>query len=158
MSDTRPDESEIPIDIADEETIVRAVKTPAHYKKNKLATAVFRPRAGETSISVMRQIMGDDFCKAKAVDIGGNQYVGLLTIKASAIRTIGSTVGDSREEYLGHADLDHGFPSAPANDPAGAEDFARMTERCQELKNASNFHLDPAPAAKGWAGSKLKID
>ena len=78
-----------PIAIDDSETIVRAIVAPAHHNKGKIATAVFRPRRGETSLSVMRQLMGDDFCKAKGVEIGeaspSQHYVGLLTIKAAAM-------------------------------------------------------------------------
>jgi hypothetical protein len=106
--------------------------------------------------------MGDDFCKDKAVEIArrspNQTYVGLLTIKAAAIRETGSDVRDSRSEFLGHADLDHGFPSAPANEPGSAEAFARMTERCQALKKASIFREDERPGLSGWAGKTLKIE
>ncbi len=161
MSEQVVEEPGLPIEIDDAETIVRAVVSPAHYRKGKLATAVFRPRVGESSISVMRQLMGDDFCKAKGVEIGrrsnSQTYVGLLTIKVDAIRATGSTVTDSRREWLGHADLDHGF-SVPADDPPTSQVFIQMTERCNELKNASVFHPDPAADQEGWSGPPLKME
>jgi hypothetical protein len=106
--------------------------------------------------------MGDDFCKAKGVEIGQRSatqtYVGLLTIKASTIREIGSSVQDSRSEWLGHADLDHGFAAPPPDDPGSATELERMTERCRALKDASRFHLDPTPEVTGWRGAPLKLE
>lgn len=155
------DAVDLPIPIEDAETIVRAVVAPAHYKNGKLATAVFRPPAGKSSISVMRQRMGDNYCKKKGVEIGsaspGQQYVGLLTIRAGAIRNAGSFVSDSRDEWLGHADLDHGFVSVP-NDPLRADEFARMTERCQALKKSSTFYADPDTASVAWSGPPLRLE
>ena len=97
MSGQQLDASALPVPIDAGETIVRAVKTPAHYKNGKVATAVFRPRAQESSVSVMRQLMGDDFCKTKGVEIGGGTYVGLLTIKAAAVSRAIAAAGDLRE-------------------------------------------------------------
>src|SRR5262245_7237964 len=152
---------DLPIAIDDAETIVRAIVAPSHYKKGKVATAAFRPPIGKSAISVMRQLMGDDFCKNKGAHIAkespNQTYIGLLTIKAAAIREVGSSVTDSREEWLGHADLDHGFSSMPAHEPGSAAEFERMTERCQALKKASIFHKDKSPEVAGWAGPPLKL-
>src|SRR5262245_12619151 len=60
---------DLPIAIDDAETIVRAIMAPSHYKKGKVATAAFRPPIGKSAISVMRQLMGDNFCKNKGADI-----------------------------------------------------------------------------------------
>jgi hypothetical protein len=154
---------DLPIAIDDVETIVRAIVAPSHYsKKGKVATAAFRPPVGKSAISVMRQLMGDNFCKDKAVEIAkespSQTYVGLLTIKAGVIRQVGSDVRDSREEWPGHADLDHGFLSAPPNEPASAAEFERMTVRCQTLRDASLFHKDGTPEVGGWAGPPLNLN
>src|SRR5437899_8335550 len=101
MSSEPAEGAELPIAIEDGETIVRAIVSPAHYRNGKLATAAFRPPPGKSALSVMRQLMGDDFCKAKGVEIGngspGQKYVGLLAIKAASIREAGSSVTDSRD-------------------------------------------------------------
>lgn len=157
------DAASLPISIDDAEIIVRAVIAPAHVKKNgKLSPAAFRPRAGASSVSAMRQKMGDDFCKVKALEIASKsstgKYEGLLTIKANSIRASGSNVIDSREQWLGHADIDHGFASAPQNDPGKVGEFERMTERCRILRDNSNFHQDPDPSVSGWQGPKLRRD
>src|SRR5262245_20993778 len=65
MSGHPASEPHIPVEIDDAETIVRAIVAPSHYKKGKVATAAFRPPIGKSAISVMRQLMGDDFCKNK---------------------------------------------------------------------------------------------
>lgn len=164
MNGQTDDAQAIEVEIADEETIVRAVISPAHYSKKKLSNSVFRPPPGETSLSVMRQLMGDDFCKAKGVEIGKQApdpqaYVGLLSIRARDIRAAGSTVTDSREHWLGHADLDHGI-AAPAknSEPSSAADLERLVERCETLKAASVFQKDPDREGEGWKGAPLRLD
>lgn len=152
-------DSDIPVPIEDTETIVRAIVAPSHFdKKGRVKAGAFRPKAG-SSISVIRQLMGDNFCKAKGVDVGRTApdgYKGLLVLTAASIRKTGSTVSDSRDEYLGHADLDHGFVSEP-NEPATRDAFERMTERCQALRDASTYHADPDPAGLGWRGAPLRL-
>jgi hypothetical protein len=163
MSENSPNADEIPLAIADDETIVRALLTPVHVKKGKVKKAAFRPRPGQSAISVMRQIMGDDSCKDKAVEIGAaakpkNEYLGLLTIRTDAIRQKGSTVTDSRDEFLGHADLDHGFPQLPADEPAATPDeLQKMDDRIDALIKASVFRADQSPEQSGWSGTPLKI-
>ena len=162
MSGQGSDRFELPVEIADAETIVRVVVAPAHFdKKGRVKAGAFRPKTGESGISVIRQLMGDDFCKAKGVAIGHaapEGYKGLLTLAAAAIRVAGSTVVDSRDgQYLGHADLDHGFASV-RDEPATRHAFEKMTERCQALKDASRYHADPEPEVDGWQGPTLKIE
>lgn len=163
MNEQPADGQDIPVPIDDSETIVRAVVANAHYdvKKGKVRPSAFRPKAGETAISTMRQLMGDGFCKAKAVEIAenspGQTYIGLLAITAAQIRAEGSEIADSRSEWLGHADLDHGFPSPPPNEPASAAEFQRMTERCQALLRAAVFQKDPIPESESWDGDQLVL-
>ena len=92
---------QLPVEIQDSETIVRATKTPHHVNKNqtRLRPSAFRPPPGETTISVMRQLMGDDFCKNKGVEICGEEYIGLATITAIEIRCRGSLVLDHRVDF-----------------------------------------------------------
>jgi hypothetical protein len=110
----------------------------------------------------MRQLMGDDFCKNKAVEIAAkskNEYIGLLTILASRIRTAGSTVEDSREEFLGHADLDHGFERPAQDEPLGSpEELDRRDEQIKALIAASRLHVDLSKTELGWSGEPLKMD
>lgn len=169
MIDQQLDAASLPTTIEDSETIVRAVLAPAHFRNGKVATAVFRPPPGKSDVSVMRQRMGDvmqerlgdTFCKRKGVEIGKaapppTKYVGLLAITARSIRQVGSTVCDSRDVWLGHADLDHSFTSVK-DEPASKAEFTRMTEVCQALRKASTFHEDKEPDAETWTGQPLKM-
>lgn len=141
--------------VDDSETIIRALKTPYHFdaKKKKLKPAAFRPPAGKSVISVMRQLIGDDACKDHAVRIGASDYVGLAALSSAGIRRIGSEVLDAPAEYFGHAHIDHQLPPPIANEPASAEANARY----KALADASKCHVDEKPHLTGWFGAALKI-
>ena len=146
---------ELPPDIDDAERIVRAVKTPYHVKKGKLKPAAFRPQPGQSIISVMRQLMGDDFCKDKAVEIAKASYVGLAVLAAYAIRAAGSEVHDAPNDFIGHAHIDHGFSSPLENEPPSPQETERMNTRYRSLADASTLHIDHSPTAPGWTGPPL---
>src|SRR5215207_7123795 len=99
MSGQPIDGAELPVAIDDTETIVRAIVAPSHVnKKGRVTAGAFRPPPGKSAISVMRQLMRDDACKARGLQIGrdspGQTYKGLLAIRAARIREAGSTVTD----------------------------------------------------------------
>jgi len=148
----------LPVAISDKETIVRALKTPAHFdeRKKRLKPAAFRPPPSESGISVMRQLIGDSQCKQKALEICGGSYRGLAVILASNIREVGSTVEDSRSEWFGHADLDHGI-MIPANDPPAPEVLGRLLERLRGLVQRSIFMDDGEASSPSWKGKTLAL-
>ncbi|CAK0770247.1 conserved hypothetical protein [Gammaproteobacteria bacterium] len=147
---------ELPIEIDDAEKIVRAIKTPYHVnRQGNLKPSAFRPPPGKTVISVVRQMMGNDFCKNKAVEICGDAYLGLAVITASTIWAIGSQVYDERGDFIGHAHIDHGFPSPSSHEPQCAVENERMHTRCKKFADASVFHLDQSPTVPGWSGPQL---
>lgn len=148
----------LPLNIVDEERVVRAVRVPQHFdpKKKRLKPAAFRPPAGSSVVSVIRNAMGDDFCKNKAVEILNDHYIGLAAIRAGDVRQLGSAVVDDREGYCGHALIEHGIPAPPANEPpATAADTLRLQGRLERLAAAAAFHIDPSPAIRGWSGPAL---
>jgi hypothetical protein len=155
---TPPGSDELPVMIDDGETIVRALKTPAHYdeRKGTVKNGAFRPAPGQSGISTMRQRMGDNFCKSKAREICGNQYVGLAVIRAGDIRSVGSTIKDSRDIWLGHADLDHGIVT-PNNEPPDAVALQTLTERCRELKARCSVRKDSDANSDEWTGATLAL-
>jgi hypothetical protein len=69
MSDQPLNDDQLPKEIANDETIVRAILTPWHYKNGKIKKQALKPQTGKSDLSVMRQRMGDDFCKDKAVEM-----------------------------------------------------------------------------------------
>ena len=157
---------QLPPLIDDAETIVRAVKTPAHFdtKKSVIKAAAYKPPVGKSIISVMRQsaqdeqsATSDDYCKNKCAEVGGVTYVGMLAILAKSIRDKNCVLVDAPEDYLGHAHIDHGFPRPPENEPDRAEAVAALNERCKDLLKASKQHVDPEPSEPGWKGSPLRL-
>ena len=152
---------DLPIDLTDEEKIVRAVMCPSHLKKDKktLKPAAFRSKAGTDEVSVIRQThMGSDFCKEKAKEIASAsrviEYAGLAVLQAGQIRSAGSTIQDSRDEYCGHAHISHGF-ILQADEPPESVDNLAITERCRALIASATYYADPHPGAEGWTGPLL---
>lgn len=148
---------DLPIDIVNDEKIVRAVISPCHIKKNgKLKPAAFRSKPGTDEVSVIRQThMGSDFCKAKARDIANgspvNEYAGLAVMTAETIRALGSEVHDSRVEFCGHAHISHGIV-VPPDEPPESDTFVLVTERCRDFVNSAAYHPDPSPDSDVWMG------
>src|SRR6266540_3272255 len=96
-----------PVEIAPTEKIVRAAIYPTHFDKKKgtLTWRLFRPKPDD-QLSVIRAILGADFCKAKGREIakiagGDRTYRGLAVLTADQIRSVGAEVTDSREIYYG---------------------------------------------------------
>ena len=149
---------QIPIEIDGAETIVRAIKSPSHVDKNhNLKAAAFRSRPGTDDVSVIRHTyMGSDFCKAKGKSTASpaSVYFGLASIKADAIRSTGSTVEDSRQEFFGHAHISHGL-ILPPNEPLNSGDSLVLQERCKALRSKATLHRDPDPNLEHWTGAVI---
>jgi len=150
---------EIPIDIANEEKIVRAIMD-GHLNKDrsKLKPRAFRSRPGADEVSVIRHTYkGSDFCKVKGKEIAAasqNQYCGLAVLLASQIRQAGSEVHDSREEFCGHAHISHGIV-VPENEPLPAHQNMELDKKLEALRNSALYRRDPDPAADEWTGPEL---
>jgi hypothetical protein len=147
----------LPLDITDEEKIVRVIKSPHHIKTDKktLRPAAFRSQAGTDEVSVIRQAyMGSDFCKAKGKEIATNSYVGLAAISAFDVRATGSSLHDSRVEFYGHAHISHGVIVQP-DEPQNSNLNLVLTERCRALCKAAVYHPDPKPNVQTWTGGPL---
>lgn len=80
MSGKPLEADELPIEIANDEIIVRALLTPQHVKNGIVRRQALKPPANKSSVSVIRQRMGTDFCKtraqqlAAAIGIGGSLH------------------------------------------------------------------------------------
>jgi len=100
--------TDLPIEISNSEDIVRGIKTPHHVKKTGgLRAAAFRPPKGENRVSVIRLLMGENFCRDKAKEICGSDYIGRATLNVGAIRQKNREVDvvDYRADFLGHAHM-----------------------------------------------------
>jgi hypothetical protein len=152
---------DIPIEIADEEKIVRAVISPYHVNasKTKLRTSVFRSRPGADEVSVIRQeFKGSDFCKAKGCEIAAKaraECIGLAVLRSRQIRHVGSEVHDSREEYCGHAHISHGIVQPPPNEPLPVKQLQELDRKLEALRDSALYYRDPSPQANSWTGPEL---
>lgn len=156
----------LPKNITDDETIVRGILTPWHYKGGKLRRQAFQPPKGSSELSVMRLLKGADFCKDKAVEIASanrnNKYSGLMSIRADAIRGDGKTkVVDSPDppNFPGHADITYDFRMPQDGDPPPSqEEWNRIHNTLDALLAKALYRHDPEPLSAGWKGPALKID
>jgi hypothetical protein len=151
MNATAQDGS-LPIEIHDAETIVRGAKARLHLNKSKVKHQAFRPPPGKREVSVIRQLMGDGFCKDMSVEICKEVYAGVILLTAAQIRYCGSLIYDARQDYLGHAHIDHQFPPIERDEPAPPE----FVEHCKKLAAAAVFLEDPNPTASGWTGEPMQ--
>ncbi len=148
---------DLPEIVNDTESLVRTIKTPYHFKKNgEVKWQAFKPQVNNSAISVIRQLMGDDFCKNKSLEIAKNAYIGLAVLLSIKVRQCGSKVYDDRREFLGHAHIDHEI-CLPQEDRADlSENSAALQQRCIKLLEDCIFHEDPKPKESGWFGTPLQ--
>nr|MBV6629732.1 hypothetical protein [Oceanococcus sp. HetDA_MAG_MS8] len=145
---------DIPIEVLDDEKIIRTIKTPHHInKKLKLRPAAFRPPPERDDLSVMRlDHMGADGCKNKSKEIAGESYLGLAAINAGEIRKTGASIEDSRQgQFCGHADISQGM-SAPKK---GETAPPVLAERYKALSDAARLYIDEEPQADHWTGGVI---
>lgn len=161
MSEQPPDPANLPKVVADDETIVRAIMTPKHLKRGGVRWQALKPPRESSDVSVMRQIAGDCYCKTRGAHIGSraepkDTYDGLLVVCATNIRTNGAEIRDSREVWIGHADLDY-HVVVPLDDPPEEGDYKVLLDRIKAILKTSLYHRDPAPKVAGWSGPPLKM-
>ncbi len=142
----------LPVEIAPEEVIVRAIKTPVHYdeKKKRVKPSAFRAQPGRDDVSVMRKRqLGNDGCKSKAIEIAKHAYKGMAALTAKEIASACASVVDSREgQFLGHAHIQQGMLAPASGQPAPPE----LMERYKALADNARFYSDGQPENPQWAG------
>lgn len=113
------------------------------------------PPSGETTVWVIRQLMGDYFCKDKAAYILKGPYRNLVVVRAEAVRTLGLEVLDDRAEFYGHANIDYGYPPPLSNDPLYSHERHATVAKYLEVANASKCVEGSQPPSAGWHGNPL---
>lgn len=158
----------IPRIIDDYETIVRVLNSFECNHKKKPTYRAFLPRHDrkkEGSTSSIRQLMGDDFCKDKGVEINGGYeawsngrrplFVGFLAILAIDIKRSDCGVEDTRDIFLGHSDITFGLPDPLPQEPLSASETDALLQRCKALLGFAVLRLDPSPSRPGWSAPTL---
>jgi hypothetical protein len=146
----------LPLEILDSETIVRALNR-VHIKKDKLQRKVFFPPRGQSAVSAMRELITDFECKRRSKIVCKDEYVGMAVLLVEEIRSTGSFVIDSRQEYMGHVNVEHHlgmFPDAAGevSDPSLRK---RFNDRADSLLKKAIPFIDPKPNESQWSGPRL---
>lgn len=148
-------EDGLPVQIAPDEVIVRAIKTPYHVdvRKSRLKYQAFKPQPSRDDVSVMRKRhLGNDGCKNKAVQIAGSAYIGLAALRAEEIEATEAHVVDSREgQFIGHAHIEQGALAPASGEPTSPE----LIERYKTLADAARYYPDSQPNIDGWHGPNI---
>jgi hypothetical protein len=77
-------------------------------------------------------------------------YTGLAFIRVSEIRGHGSEVVDSREEYLGHADLRHGIATQKKGVALPPKLAKALNDRAKAIAKSARYVADPCPSSLRW--------
>jgi hypothetical protein len=145
---------DIPLEVTDEENVVRAVFSN-HLEGKKLRKTVFFDRRDEASV-MRHSHQGSDECKKKALRVVPGdpklKYKGLAVINVGSVRKARSEVFDSRAVYCGHAHISHGIAVPPAGDPLMAEQKFQLDERLRTLKDLAQYYPDDDSTAATWTG------
>lgn len=153
----------LPSEIEGSETIVRVVKSPFHLNKTKRALtprAFHPPRQGSgRELSVIRQLMGDDFCKNKGRDmLSGNppaRYIGLASGLVEVVRSFGAGVEDVPEDFEGHAHVVSMIAHPPADEPHPPATMLALDDYYRNMLEHFDYQADPSPEEDGWKGRAL---
>jgi hypothetical protein len=158
----------LPTEVDDSETIVRVIKSPFHTtgSKKALRKQAFHPPRGGKEVSVIRQMMTDDFCKNKAVEIieeerarGGSPqpaYQGLAAGSVGFVRGLDATVDDYPTDFIGHAHVS--LPeAAETEEPPSPQVLAALDQYYTQMVEHFCFYKDPAPDVQNWSGPSLFV-
>jgi hypothetical protein len=133
----------IPVEVADDERIVRAVFSPMNIKNNQIKRNFYEPPIPTDELSVMRlEYLGAKASKTRAKKIQnppkGRTYHGFAAFSVGKIRVDDISVADSRNQFCGPA-----------------LDGKRLKELQDHLIACSKFYPDLNPARTNWTGGPL---
>ncbi|RUR01416.1 hypothetical protein ELQ94_07925 [Labedella endophytica] len=145
--------------VDDSETLVRVIKSPFHLKGKKLKKQAFQPPRTKQDLSVIRQVMGDDFCKNKGVELLAQatnaKYQGLATGLTMDVRRLSAKVIDYPQDFMGHAHI-VSFAAHSPDEPHSPEVMEKLDNYYAKMVEHFLYHPDPKPEVAGWYGPSLK--
>jgi hypothetical protein len=145
------------LDVAGREVVIRAIFTPYHVKKKKLERRAFEAPPGSDEVSVSRRRYVSPWL-AKAYAKRWVQrpkasppkvYKGLAFITVEMIREFRAEVVDSRNEYLGHADIKHGIVQQ-RGEALPPNVRKELEARLDKLAKAADYIEDEEPERFRW--------
>lgn len=153
----QPEAQELPDEVDASETIVRVIKTPFHLTKkgDRIRPAAFQPVPDTNELSVIRQRLGDDYCKKMAVEISKpGEYMGLASGLVQVVRDAGAEVVNKQEEFKGHAHIE--TPFVKTREPLDGPELQAQDRYLDAVMNHFIYQRDPAPHEAGWQGDSLR--
>ena len=149
--------------VTDAEAFVRMIKSPHHYKNDKLRHQAFQPPKGQTVISVARRAIGAPHCADQAREMlnrpdRGESYAGLAAGNVGHIREQEFQVHDAPDSpgaYPGHAHIEFPMPALARPGPLEPEELEERARLQKALLQSVQFYLDPEPHGQGWSGQEL---
>ncbi|MFT8233504.1 hypothetical protein ACLNBI_18370 [Pseudomonas guariconensis] len=148
------DSAKLPAEICSKEILIRALSSDV-VKKGKVHWRAFRPPVGNPLTSVMRAMIGLDFCKDKSKSIFTDRYVGMAAVTVSEVLDTEAKVDDAQDEYPGHAHINHIDPPVLANDPNDPTANLKLNNRCKTLADKARVYIDSSPEQEGWKGQNI---
>jgi hypothetical protein len=148
----------VPRNIDDDELLIRAVTTYNKKSNSRLRGSLFKNADDEVSVSRRRWV---EPWLAKLIAKGRlqnfrckppNRYEGLAFISARTVRAHGSSVEDSRSEYIGHAHISHGIIRQPVGEALPVALKRQNDDRAQAIADSARFLVDPNPRGFRWSG------
>ena len=163
MLDKSGEHPTVPITIADDEIILRSVDSRHFYKDGRKKPNIFKPHYGKSEVSVMRFCyMPINDCKKKGKEIAAkHEFKGFAALKCGTARKAKVEIQDSRELFLGHADIIYSNPRPPEVDPNRAPEntlaLMEFNEVARQLLEACKIFLDPDPMIEDWQGGEITL-
>jgi hypothetical protein len=146
-----------PVEIPDNETLIRAIYYWVHVGKDrKLKWQAYEPTINTDEISIMRSgCLSPTDCKIKSKEMQKTPmklYKGFAALSTGAVRSKHFTVSDSREYFCGHGHISIGeVNSASASgEPSDPKYKEKIKDIAKELIRLSTYYEDPAPDIEGW--------
>lgn len=141
---------------ADDETIVRVLRTPHFYKRGAITPAAFRPQRTHFKLSTIRWLdreCPDEKVKAQCHSIGNsgsNTYWGVAGLTAGDFISLGLMLEYSPEEYPGHTDVVFPVATPSVDEPLEGDSFVIQSEIANALIARAKAIVDPDPQSAVW--------
>lgn len=153
----------MPIEVSDSEVLIRTVTTWNVNARGKLKPSLFHHPEDRVSVARRNWIppwLAKAYAKARIQNATlkpPKLYLGLAFVSAGNVRKNGSDVIDSREEYLGHADIRNGIVQS-RQEALPPEQRKQLDERARAIAKSARFVKDPNPKSILWSASEREID
>lgn len=150
----------VPNPVAANETVIRVVTT-WHVNSRGLSHELFKNRDDRVSVSRaswvepwLAKLHGRARVENRRLS-PPKLYTGLAFVRVSEIRDHGSEVVDSREEYLGHADLRHGIATQKQGVALPPNLAKALNDRAKAIAKSATYVADPRPSSLRWRPNTL---